>query len=113
MNVVLLTGNLGKDAEVRDFDSGRSVINFSIATDESYTKDGKRVPQTEWHDCQTWRDQQAVLKIAALLKKGSRVEIQGRNLSQKYENKDGQTVTKKFIDVKKFNVLPSASNGEE
>ncbi len=82
MNVVLLTGNLGKDAEVRDFDGGRSVINFSIATDESCTKDGKRVQQTEWHDCRTWRDQEVAPKIAALLKKGSRVEIQGRNLSQ-------------------------------
>ena len=55
INKVILVGNLGKDPEVRTFEGGRKVVQFSLATTESYKdKNGQRVDQTEWHNIVFW-----------------------------------------------------------
>ena len=55
VNKAILLGNLGKDPEVRRLDDGRAVVNFSLATSESYkNKSGERVTNTEWHNIVLW-----------------------------------------------------------
>ena len=49
INKVMLLGRLGKEPEVRYTQDGSMVVNFSLATDESYKKDGEKVQKTEWH----------------------------------------------------------------
>ena len=52
VNKVILVGNLGKDPEVRRFQNGGQVVNFTLATTESW-KDkatGERKEKTEWHN---------------------------------------------------------------
>ena len=52
VNKVILVGNLGKDPEVRTFQNGGKVCNFSIATSENW-KDkntGERQEKTQWHN---------------------------------------------------------------
>jgi len=49
---VFTSGNLGNDAKVINFENGKSVITFSIATNSYYTNaDGEQVQKTTWHDC--------------------------------------------------------------
>ena len=49
-NRVQLIGNIGKEPEVKSFDSGKTKASFSLATSESYTDaDGKKVTDTQWH----------------------------------------------------------------
>ena len=51
VNKVILVGNLGKDPEVRSLQDGKKVVNFSVATSETW-KDkstGERREKTEWH----------------------------------------------------------------
>lgn len=51
VNKVILIGHIGKDPEARHLDSGVTVANFSLATNESYTdKSGNKVTNTEWHN---------------------------------------------------------------
>lgn len=51
LNSVHLIGRAGKDPEVRQFEGGNKVANFTIATDESYTdRNGQRQSATEWHN---------------------------------------------------------------
>ena len=53
LNKVILIGNVGKDPDVRYFDSGAAVANFPLATSErGYTlANGTVVPErTEWHN---------------------------------------------------------------
>ena len=55
VNKVILLGNLGKDPDIRRLDDGRAVVNFSLATSESYkNKSGERVTNTEWHNIVLW-----------------------------------------------------------
>jgi len=88
VNKVILIGNLGADPEIRHLQDGVSVANFNLATSE-YFKDkntGERREQTEWHRVVAWR------RLAELtekyLKKGSKVYIEGKLRTRKWE-KDG------------------------
>lgn len=50
LNRVMMIGNLGQDPEIRYTPSGLPLVNFSVATDESYLdKEGKRQERVEWH----------------------------------------------------------------
>jgi single-strand DNA-binding protein len=90
VNKVILIGHLGKDPEVRSFESGVSKANFSMATSESY-KDkntGERKEVTEWHNVVLWRGLADV--AAKYLHKGDLVYIEGKMKTRSYE-KDGAT----------------------
>ena len=49
VNKVILIGNLGADPDIRYTQAGAAVANLRLATTESYTKDGQKVENTEWH----------------------------------------------------------------
>lgn len=88
VNKVILLGNLGRDPEIRHLDNGRAVVNFPIATSETYkTRDGERVTKTEWHNVVLWTP---LAEIAEkYLKKGNQVYIEGKLTSRSYDDKDG------------------------
>jgi len=93
VNKAILLGNLGKDPELRKLDDGRAVVNFSIATSETYkNKAGEKVTNTEWHNVVLWSP---LAEIAEnYLKKGSQVYIEGKISNRSYEDKDG---VKKYV----------------
>lgn len=88
INKVILVGNLGKDPEVRNLESGAKVANFPIATSETYkNKEGQRVTQTEWHNIVLWR---GLAEIAEkYLNKGNQVYIEGKIRTRSWDDKDG------------------------
>lgn len=90
VNKVILVGNLGKDPETRTMPSGDKVVNFSIATSESW-KDkasGERKERTEWHRVVVFN--QGLANICEnYLKKGSKVYIEGQLETRKWTDKDG------------------------
>jgi len=88
LNKVILIGNLGRDPEVRYLPSGDAVANFSIATSENWKdRNGQRQERTEWHNISMFG---RLAEIAGqYLKKGSKVYIEGRIQSRKYQGHDG------------------------
>jgi len=106
VNKAILIGNLGKDPEIRHLDNGVAVANFSIATTESYTnKQGERVNQTEWHNVVLWR---GLAEIAEkYLKKGNSVYIEGKIITRKWEDKDGNSRYSTDIVADKMTMLGS------
>lgn len=89
INKVILIGNLGNDPETRYTPSGSAVTNLSIATDESYKdKQGEMVQKTEWHRIVMFG------KLAEIaqqyLKKGSKVYIEGKLQTRKWQDQSGQ-----------------------
>ena len=89
INSVILIGNLGKDPELKTTEGGLKVVQFSVATNESYKdKSGEWQNHTEWHNIVAWS--QLAERIAEKLKKGDRVYLEGKLRTDKYE-KDGQT----------------------
>jgi single-strand DNA-binding protein len=82
-NKVTLIGFLGNDAEVRSNDN-RSLTALSLATKNSYKKDGKYIEHTEWHRCVVFGK---VGEFASTLKKGAHIQVEGELRSRKYDSK--------------------------
>jgi len=92
-NNVQLIGNLGKDPEVRTFDSGKKMATFSIATTDTYkNQKGEKVQDTQWHNLVIWGKLADV--AGKYLKKGSEVAISGKLVHRNYETSGGE---KKYI----------------
>ena len=88
-NNVQLIGRLGQDPQVRDFESGKKMATFSIATnDVYYNNKGEKVEDTQWHNIVVWGKKAEV--VESYLKKGSEVALQGKLINRSYE-KDGNT----------------------
>lgn len=90
INKVTLIGNLGKDVEVKELESGSLLARGSLATHENYRdRNGEWQKKTEWHDIVFW---EAVAKRAAeQLSKGRLVYVEGKLVTRKYtdsENKE-------------------------
>ncbi len=91
VNKVILVGNLGSDPEVKSFQNGGKVCNFSIATSESW-KDktsGERQERTEWHRVAIFSEGLAGV-AERFLKKGSKVYVEGQLRTRKWQGQDGQ-----------------------
>jgi len=105
LNKVILIGNVGKDPEVRYFDSGAAVANFPLATSErGYTlANGTVVPErTEWHNVVVRRD--LVPFVEKWVKKGSSVYVEGKIRTRNYDDQNGSKryVTEIHIDRIEF-----------
>lgn len=90
VNKVILIGNVGKDPDVKYFDNGSVVANFTLATTErGYTAaNGTQIPdRTEWHNIVCWR---GLAKVAEqFVKKGVQVYIEGKIRSRTYDDANG------------------------
>lgn len=113
LNKVQLIGRLGDDPQCRSTNSGQSVSNFSVATDETY-KDRNEETQkrTEWHKIVVWGN--AVDNfVAKYLHKGDLVYIEGKLQSRTWEDKrDGSkhNATEVIVtDIKKLNYTDDKS----
>ncbi len=89
INKVILIGNLGRDPEVRYSPNGGAIANITLATSESW-KDkntGEQVEKTEWHRVVFFRRLAEI--VGEYLKKGSKVYIEGKLQTRKWQDKDG------------------------
>jgi single-strand DNA-binding protein len=90
VNKVILVGNLGKDPEVKRMGSGDAVVNFSLATSESWRDKatGEKKEKTEWHRIVIFN--QNIAKTAEqYLRKGAKVYIEGQLQHRKYTDQAG------------------------
>lgn len=88
VNKVIILGYLGRDPDTRFTDGGLQLTSFSVATTSYRKTEGGRSEETEWHRITTFNRQAEVAQ--QYLKKGSRVYIEGRLRTRKWE-KDGKT----------------------
>jgi len=90
VNKVILIGNLGADPEVRYMPSGGAVANVRIATTETWKdrQTGESQERTEWHRVVLYGRLGDVAK--EYLRKGSRVYVEGRIQTRKWQGQDGQ-----------------------
>jgi single-strand DNA-binding protein len=87
-NKVQLIGHVGQDPEIKNFDGGRKLANFSLATNESYTNSkGEKVDQTEWHRVTAWGKTAEI--IEKYVTKGKEIVIDGKLTYRTYDDKEG------------------------
>ncbi len=101
INKVILVGRLGQDPEVRYLANGDAVVNFSIATSETWKdKDtGVKKERTEWHRIVAWRRLGEI--CGEYLSKGKECYVEGKLQTRSWDDKDG---------VKKYTTEIIASN---
>lgn len=87
LNKAMIIGNLGKDPEIKYMPNGKAVVSFSIATSQKWKdNDGNPQEKTEWHNVTAFEKLAEI--IGEYVKKGSKVYIEGRLQTDKWE-KDG------------------------
>lgn len=89
INRVEIQGFLGRDAEVKTFESGRTLVTFSLATNENYKNaKGEWITSTTWHNVTYWKNRKD--ESLDFLKKGELVAVNGKLNTRKYTDKSGQ-----------------------
>lgn len=103
-NRVQLTGNLGRDPELREFEGGKKKVRFSLATTEQFSfGNGNSKEDTQWHQVVAWG--RTAEEVMSALKKGSRVALEGRLVHGSYDTKEGQKRYFTEVVLNQFQVL--------
>jgi len=91
VNKVILVGNLGRDPEVRNAQSGAKIVSFSVATSESWNdrNSGERKERTEWHRIVIFNERLADV-AERFGRKGRKVYIEGQLQTRKWTDQSGQ-----------------------
>lgn len=84
MNKVFLMGHIGQDFDLRQTDTGMSVVNFRLATNSTWRDNAGELHQrTDWHNIVAWGNQAEALH--ASLGKGSHIYVEGNIQTRSYE----------------------------
>lgn len=103
-NRVILCGRLGKDPEEKVFANGGKIVNFSVATSETW-KDkatGERKEKTEWHNVTIQNENICGIAIQ-YLSKGSEVLVEGSLQTRKWQDASGADRYTTEVVVGRFN----------
>jgi single-strand DNA-binding protein len=110
MNKVILIGNLTRDPDYGETQSGISFCNFSIAVNRPYAdSNGER--QTDFFNIKTWRGQAD--NCAKYLRKGSKVGVVGSLQTRTYEDNDGNKRNVTEIVANEVEFLSSANKSDD
>lgn len=91
VNKVILVGNLGKDPETRNTQSGGKIVNLTLATSDTWNdkQSGERKERTEWHRVVIFNERVADV-AERFLRKGRKVYIEGELRTRKWTDQSGQ-----------------------
>ncbi len=89
MNKVILVGRLGQDPKTAYTQTGTTIVNFSLATDESFTsQDGNKIEKTEWHRIVVFGKQAEF--CANYLSRGRLVLVEGSLQTRKWQDQESR-----------------------
>ncbi|MEX0385409.1 single-stranded DNA-binding protein [Spiribacter onubensis] len=111
VNKVILIGNLGADPEVRYSASGSAITNARLATTDQWKdrQTGEQQERTEWHRLVFFG---RLAEISGeYLKKGSKVFVEGRLQTRKWQGQDGQDRYTTEVVVNDMQMLDGAGGG--
>lgn len=89
VNKVILLGYVGKDPEMKEYETGK-VAKLTLATTERgyKTRDGKEIPdRTEWHNIVLWRGLAETAE--KYVKKGNQLYVEGKIQTRSWTDKEG------------------------
>jgi len=106
LNKVQLIGNITRDPEVRYTAKGTAVATFSIATNRDWkSESGEKKEDVEFHRVVAWDKLGEI--CGQYLKKGSKVFVEGRIQSRKWQTKEGEDRTTFEIVINEMVMLDS------
>lgn len=109
INKVILLGNVGKDPESRQLESGKWVSTFSMATSKKYkNKQGEVQNNTEWHNVKCFGNLAEI--VSKYLKKGSKIYIEGEIKTESWKDNDNKTKYMTFIIMNELKMIDSPNS---
>ena len=103
-NSITLIGNLGADPKVRHLESGTTICELRLATNDTYrNRDGDRVTRTEWHTIKAYGKLAEVFEKH--LRSGSKIAVAGTLRYDKWVDKHDQRRTSAYIQADEFTFL--------
>lgn len=102
MNKVILIGNITKDIELRQSNSGKFVVEFSIAINNGKDQQGNELP-ADFINCTAWNKTAEVLSKYAT--KGTKVCIEGAMKTQTWVDQQGNNRYKTYVLVDRVELL--------
>ncbi|HNR89107.1 MAG TPA: single-stranded DNA-binding protein [Spirochaetota bacterium] len=105
LNRIILIGRFVKDPELRYTQNGKSVTNFSVANNRSYTVGTDKKEYTSFFSCIAWGKLGEL--IVQYCKKGNRIAIEGRLQQRSWDDQDGKRRSAVEIVVENFQFLTS------
>jgi single-strand DNA-binding protein len=109
LNKVFILGRLTADPMLRTTPTGKTVANFSVATNRIWnSNDGQKQQAVEYHDIVVW-DRQADV-VSRFLNKGSLVLIEGRLQTRSWDDPQGQKRRKTEIVADRIQLGPRSAN---
>ena len=112
LNSCQFIGRVGRDPESRATSTGQTVVNFSLAVDESYKdKSGQKVEQTEWIPCVVWGKQADF--VSQYIGKGRLVHVVGKWKTRKWQDKDGNDRYSTECNVVSVQALDRKPEGQQ
>jgi single-strand DNA-binding protein len=112
LNRAQIIGNLTRDPEIRNTQTGQTVANFGVATSSTWTDaTGQRQERTEFHNVVAWGKLGEI--CGQYLGKGKKVFIEGRLQTREWDTPEGQKRQKTEIVADNMIMLgaPSGANG--
>ncbi len=89
-NRVQLIGNLGMQPQVKEFENGKKLARFTLATTDVYKKDGKYVRNTQWHNVVAWNKNVDVL-VNREVSAGSEIIVVGSVITNQFTDRNGNS----------------------
>ena len=89
INKVILIGHVGKDPETKSIVS-TTVTKLSLATTETWKKDGEKKEETQWHNLEAWGKLAEI--IDRFVKKGDKIYVEGKIKYREHEGKYYTTI---------------------
>lgn len=110
LNKVMIIGRLGKDPEIRYTQSQIPVATLTLATSETFVKDGVKKEETEWHKVVVW--DKLAGNCQKYLTKGSMVYVEGKLKTRMWE-KNGEKRYSTEIIGSTVQFLSTGNKGEK
>ena len=117
LNKNQILGYLGGDPEIVAMRNGNRVARFRLATSDRWTdsQTGEQRESTEWHNIVIYNSGLIALLEKGNLKKGSRVYLEGRNQTRKYNDRNNieRSVTEIVIQQNHGDMIPYLDGGRQ
>ena len=108
MNKIIITGNLGKDAEIKNLQSGKQCLNFSVGVQAGT----KAEPKTVWYNCTSWNEKTITGGVVNYLRKGTKVLIEGVPGARAYNNQAGEAQVSMEILINNIELIGWAAQNQ-
>ena len=103
LNLALVEGNLVRDPEYHQTKKGMPLCKFDIATNDDFLANGEKVSNVYYIGVTTWN--KTADACSKYLKKGKRVRVSGKLHQDRWQDKEGKSRQKLYINASKVNFL--------